>query len=90
MIEYGHDLQGGFYAIDRTARIAYYAYPSSDNASDFKNENRATRFLPELMRREEKASRNLESYPERYAHLVKEFDRKVKEPKVLEVGGMEA
>ena len=28
MIEYGHDSQGGFYAIDEAERIAYYAYPS--------------------------------------------------------------
>ena len=46
MIEYGHDSQGGFYAIDEVERIAYYAYPSSPNADTAKSHVLAPRFVP--------------------------------------------
>ena len=46
MIEYGHDSQGGFYAIDEAERIAYYAYPSSPNADTAKSHVLAPRFVP--------------------------------------------
>ena len=78
MIEYGHDTQGGFYAIDKERKAAYYAYPSSDNADTFKNCILAERFLPELMLREKKASLSCGSYEERYQYLARQFSTKVR------------
>jgi hypothetical protein len=46
MIEYGHDAQGGFYAVDDAEKIAYYAYPSSPNADTAKSSVLAQRFVP--------------------------------------------
>ena len=32
VIDYGFDAKGGFYAIDHTAKVAAYAYPTSPHA----------------------------------------------------------
>ena len=81
-IEYGHDKQGGFYAIDNQSQIAYYAYPTSPNAQTAKSTVLAPRFVPGWLAAERKFR---ESHPdlawaERWERLSREFRTKVSDP----------
>ena len=82
MIEYGHDKQGGFYAIDEAERIAYYAYSSSPNADTAKSHVLAPRFVPGWVSGEI-AYRNAHpefDWEERFVRIAGEFRSKVSMP----------
>ena len=86
MIEYGHDEQGGFYAVDDAARITYYAYPSSDNADTAKSSILAPRFVPVWMA-EQVRYRNAHpefDWEERFNRIAGQFRTNVLTPYQIE------
>ena len=82
MIEYGHDAQGGFYAVVESARITYYAYPSSPNADTATSHVLAPRFVPSWIA-EQIAYRGRHpefDWEERFTRIAGEFRAKVAMP----------
>jgi hypothetical protein len=82
MIEYGHDSQGGFYAIDEVERIAYYAYPSSPNADTAKSHVLAPRFVPGWIKAElsYRAAHPEFDWDERFTRIAGNFRAAVSMP----------
>ena len=82
MIEYGHDTQGGFYAVDDAERIAYYAYPSSPNADTAKSSVLAPRFVPSWVKADmDYRSKHPElDWEERYKRISARFRASVATP----------
>ena len=86
MIEYGHDAQGGFFAVDESARITYYAYPSSPNAQTAKSPVLAPRFVPGWMAEqiEYRSSHPEFDWEERFNRIAAEFRSKIPTPYWIE------
>ena len=68
-IEYGFDAVGGFIAVSRKEKVAYYAYPTSEHAKVMRSKPRLTKLLPDIMREEIKFNKKHQA-PERYAHIL--------------------
>ena len=86
MIEYGHDSQGGFYAIDEAERIAYFAYPSSPNADTAKSHVLAPRFVPGWIKAElsYRAAHPEFDWDERFTRMAGNFRAAVSMPYWIE------